>query len=226
MAHSIRRVGAGTAALVLLLSAGGAGAQPTAASPINRSVESVHQPIVERTDFLFDVGVGPHGLSTGEADRLAGWFDGLGLGYGDTITIDDPMGWHGGAAEDGVAAVVARYGMLIARDAPPVTVGHPASGTLRIVVSRATAHVDGCPDWRHANSEYASSSASNYGCAAASNLAAMIANPEDLVVGQDGNRTADAMLSVKAIKSYRDAVTTGAGGLRADSSQSAGGGGK
>ena len=224
MAHSIRWVGTGTAALALLLSAGSAGAHPS--STINRSVESVHQPIVERTDFLLDVGVGPHGLANGEADRLAGWFDGLGLGYGDTITIDDPMGWHGSGAEDGVSAVVARYGMLIARDAPPVTAGHPAPGTLRIVVSRATAHVDGCSDWRHANSEYASSSASNYGCAAASNLAAMIANPEDLVVGQDGNRTADAMLSVKAIKSYRDAVTTGAGGLRADSSQSAGGGGK
>ena len=45
----------------------------------------------------------------------------------------------------------------------------------------------------------------------------MIANPEDLVVGQDGNRTADAMLSVKAIKSYRDATTTGAAGLKAES---------
>ena len=219
MAHSIRWVGAGTAALALLLSAGGLQAQ----SKINRGVESVHQPIVERTDYVLDVGVGPHGLAMGEADRLAGWFDGLGLGYGDTITIDDPSGWHGGAAQDGVAAVVSRYGMLIARDAPPVTVGHSAPGTVRVVVSRATAHVESCPDWGHANSEYASSTGSNFGCASATNLAAMIANPEDLVVGQDGHHTADAMLSVKAIKTYRDATATGAGGLKAESSQSSGG---
>jgi len=215
MAHSIRWVGAGTAALALLLSGGSVAAQ----SSINRSVESVHQPIVERTDYVLDVGVGPHGLAGGEADRLAGWFDGLGLGYGDTITLDDPMGWQGGTAQDGVAAVVARYGMLIAHDASPVTVGHPAPGTLRVVVSRATAHVEGCPDWHHANSEYASGSATNFGCATATNLAAMIANPEDLVVGQDGNRTADAMLSVKAIKTYREAATTGAGGIKSESSQ-------
>ena len=213
MAHSIRWVGAGTAALALLLSAGTADAQ----SKANRGVESVHQPVVERADYMIDVGVGPHGLALGEADRLSGWFDGLSLGYGDTITLDDPMGWHGGAAQDGVAAVVARYGMLIAHDAPPVTAGHPAPGTIRIVVSRATAHVDGCPDWSHANSEYGSANASNYGCATATNLAAMIANPEDLVVGQDGNRTADAMLSVKAIKTYRDATTTGAGGIKSES---------
>ena len=218
MAYSIRWVGAGTAALALFLSAGSADAQ---SSTMNRGVESVHQPVVNRTDFMLDVGVGPHGLAGGEADRIAGWFDGLGLGYGDTITIDDPMGWHGGTAEDGVAAVVARYGMLIAHDAAPVTAGHPAPGTLRIVVSRASAHVDGCPDWHHTNAEYAGGSASNYGCATATNLAAMIANPEDLVVGQEGNRTADANLSVKAIKAYRDAATTGAAGIKAESSQGA-----
>ncbi len=218
MVHSIRWVGAGTAALALLLSAGSAGAQ----SKINRSVESVHQPVVERTDYVLDVGVGPHGLASGEADRLAGWFDGLRLGYGDTITLDDPSGWRGGQAQDGIAALVSRYGMLIAHDAPPVTAGSPAPGTVRVVVSRATAHVDACPDWAHANSEYASSTASNFGCATATNLAAMIANPEDLVVGQDGNHTTDAMLSVKAIKAYRDATATGAGGLKAEST----GGGK
>jgi pilus assembly protein CpaD len=221
MAHSIRWIGAGTAALALLLAAGAGDAQ----SKMNRGVESVHQPVVERTDYMIDVGVGPRGLAMGEADRLAGWFEGLGLGYGDTVTLDDPMGWRGGAAQDGVNAVVARYGMLISRDAAPVTAGRPAPGTLRVVVSRASAHVDGCPDWSHGGSaELASSSGSNYGCATATNLAAMIANPEDLVVGQDGNHTADAMLSVKAIKTYRDAVSTGAAGLKSESSQ--GGGGK
>jgi len=54
-------------------------------------------------------------------------------------------------------------------------------------------------------------------------MAAMIANPQDLVEGHAYDRTADAQLSVKAIKTYRDAVATGAGGIKEVSSKSAGG---
>ncbi len=220
MAKQLRHIGIGSAALALLLVAGATGAR---AGTINRSMESVHQPIVERTDYVIDVNAGPGGLAMGETDRLAGWFDGLDLGYGDTVKIDDPMGWRGGAAQDAVAGVVARYGMLVSHEPAPVTAGHPAAGTLRIVVSRATAHVEGCPDWSRGNGpEYASSNASNFGCAAAANLAAMIANPEDLVEGRSGDRSDDAMLSVKAIKTYRDAAATGAGGLKSESSKSGG----
>jgi pilus assembly protein CpaD len=210
----LRQIAAASAALALLLSTGAVDAKK---KEVNRSVESVHQPVVERTDYVLDLATGPRGLRLGEAERLTGWFEGLNLGYADTIMLDDPAAWHGGTAEQSVAAIVSRYGMLIAHDAPPLTVGQPAPGTLRVVVSRATAHVDGCPDWKHDNSEYAGSSGSNFGCSAAVNLAAMIANPEDLVVGQQGSRSGDAMVSVKAIKTFRDAVTTGAGGLKSES---------
>lgn len=220
MAQQFRHIALGTAAYALLLCGAAADArQPT----VNRSVESVHQPVVSRTDFVFDVTATRYGLAPGEADRLSGWFDGLRLGYGDTIRIDDPAGWNGGA-QDGVAAIVSRYGMLLSRDPAPATTGHPASGTIRVVVSRAVAHVDGCPNWSHSDVvEYSSSTGSNFGCSTASNLAAMIANPEDLVEGRSGDRSGDAMLSVKAIKTYRDAVTTGAAGVKAESSKSAGG---
>jgi pilus assembly protein CpaD len=215
MAHSIRTLGAATAVALLLLQAGTA-----QAGSVNRSVDSVHQPVVSRTDYVLDVNSVPRGLAPGEAERLSGWFDGLGLGYGDTITLDDPAGWRGGAAQDAVGAVVARYGMLVAREAAPVTAGHPAAGTIRVVVSRSIASVPGCPDFSNGNfSEYAGSSTSNYGCATAGNLAAMIANPRDLVEGQQGDRTADAAQTVKAIKSYRDAATTGTAGLKQESSK-------
>jgi len=223
MAHSISTLRAATATVALLLGAGAAQAQPAKAI-INRGVDSVHQPVVSRTDYVIDVGTGPAGLAPGEAERLSGWFDGLSLGYGDTITLDDPSGWRGGAAQDVVGGVVARYGMLVSHEAAPVTVGHPAAGALRVVVSRAVARVDGCPNYTHGNApEYSGSTQSNYGCATAVNMAAMIANPRDLVEGHAYDRTADAQLSVKAIKTYRDAVATGAGGIKEVSSKSAGG---
>jgi pilus assembly protein CpaD len=226
MAHSIRTLGATTAVAAFLFGAGSVYARPVHAGAINRSVESVHQPVVSRTDYVLDVATQPNGLANGEVSRLTGWFDGLGLGYGDTITLDDPLGGRDARAQDGVAAVVARYGMLLAHDAAPITVGHPAPGTIRVVVSRAVAHVDDCPNYSHGNfAEYAGSSTSNFGCATASNLAAMIANPQDLVEGHDSDHAGDAMLSVKAIKTYRDADPTGKQGLKEESSKSSSSGG-
>lgn len=219
MAHSISKLRAATAVVALLLGAGAVQAE----GPVNRSVDSVHQPIVSRTDYVLDVAATPSGLAPGEVDRLAGWFDGLGLGYGDTITLDDPSGWRNGAAQDTVGGIVARYGMLVNHEGAPITVGHPAAGTIRVVVSRAVARVEGCPDYRRGNfADVAGSTSSNYGCATAINMAAMIANPQDLVEGHSYDRTADAQLSVKAIKTYRDATTTGSGGLKQESSKAGG----
>ena len=219
MAQQLRHFAIGRAALALAFATGAlAGAH---AATVNRSMESVHQPVVSRTDYVIDVQASPNGLAPGEADRLTGWFDGLNLGYGDTVAIDDPSGWRGGGgARDAVAAVVARYGMLVSHEPAPVTAGHPDAGTMRIVVSRAVAHVEGCPDWSHGNfSEYSGASMSNFGCASANNLAQMIANPQDLIEGRTGDRSGDAMLSVKAIKTFRDAAATGAGPLKQESTK-------
>ncbi|PXA87454.1 pilus assembly protein CpaD [Nostoc sp. 3335mG] len=211
---------AATAVVALLIGAGAAQAEGL----VNRSVDSVHQPTVSRTDYVFDVGATPSGLAPGETERLSGWFDGLGLGYGDTITLDDPSGWRGGAAQDAVGGIVARYGMLVSHEGSPVTAGHPAAGTIRVVVSRAIATVEGCPNYTRGNfADVAGSTASNYGCATAVNMAAMIANPQDLIEGHAYDHAADAQQSLKAIKAYRDATTTGAGGLKEVSSKSAGG---
>lgn len=220
MGQNFRLVGTTAAVLGLIIGASTAEAH---SSSLNRSVDSVHQPVVDRTDFVLDVATTPAGLASGEVDRLAGWFDALRLGYGDTITLDDPHGWHGGNAQDMVAAVVSRYGMLVSHDPAPITEGRPADGTLRVVVSRAVAHVEGCPDWSRGNAgEYAGASKSNFGCTDASNLAAMIANPQDLIEGRSGDTASDARLSVKAIKTYRDATPTGSGGLKAESATSGG----
>src|SRR3546814_5842740 len=55
---------------------------------------------------------------------------------------------------------------------------------------------------------------SNYGCAVNSNLAAMVANPQDLVLGQPGAVSRAPTEATKAIKTYQDKANTGAGGLK------------
>jgi pilus assembly protein CpaD len=54
---------------------------------------------------------------------------------------------------------------------------------------------------------------SNYGCAVNSNLAAMIANPEDLVHGREGASVTDTVTAARAIEMYRATPPSGTKGL-------------
>ena len=182
----------------------------------NRSLESVHQPVVSRSDYALDLGVSGGALAPGEERRLAGWMTTMRLAYGDRVAIDDPAG-EGLRAHDAVAAVVAGYGLLLSDDAP-VTPAAVTPGTIRVVVSRMRAAVPRCPDWsRDSTNEFESNTSSNYGCAVNRNLAAMVANPADLVRGAPGTETTDAAVSYKAIDTYRKKAPTGASGLAAAS---------
>ena len=178
---------------------------------VNRGVESVHQPEVSRSDFLFDVATSGGRLAAGERPRLAQWLSGLRLSYGDRVSVDDPAG-EGAGVHDDVARVVAEFGLLLA-DAAPV---HPAPitpGTVRVVFSRMQARVPGCPDWsRDSSIDYEQNTSSNYGCATNVNLAAMVANPSDLVRGASNVDLSDQASNTRAIGSYRKAAPTGGGG--------------
>jgi len=178
----------------------------------NRGLSSVHQPVVQRTDYVYDVA-GAGGLEQTDVKRLAGWFEALKIGYGDRVSVDTSSAGDTRAARDAVAALAARYGLLLDETAP-VTSGEIAPGSVRVVVSRVTASVPNCPDWSRASQpDMTGHASSNYGCATNSNLAAMIANPEDLISGRSGSPVSSTLASSKAVKTYREAPTTGAGGL-------------
>jgi pilus assembly protein CpaD len=173
-------------------------------------LEAVNQPVVARSDYVFDAAAPSGNLDPTEAARLDGWFRGLDLGYGDVISVDGP---YAGAARGDVARVAGRYGMLVS-DGAPVTVGAIPDGMVRVVVSRTRASVPGCPNWsKPSNPNYNNEHMSNYGCAVNANLAAMVANPADLVSGRDNTGT-DPMTGTRAIQSYRSQKPTGEGGLK------------
>lgn len=177
----------------------------------NPTINSVHQPVVQRTDYLLDLSAA-NGVPDSELYRLADWFDALQLRYGDRVYVDG--GYVDERARQDVAGVAAEYGLLLSEGAP-VTAGGAQPGTVRVVVSRSTAFVPGCPDWRESSNIGARvTTSTNFGCAINSNLAAMIANPEDLVLGQTGVGGGDAATASKAIKQYRTAPPTGAQGLK------------
>ena len=194
---------------ILLLSLGSALMLGGCMGTENRGLESVHQPVVSRADYALDLGTSAGGLAQGEARRLAGWMNTMRVGYGDRVAIDDPAG-EAPMARAEVADVVAGYGLLLSADTP-VTQAPVSPGAIRIVVTRMRADVRGCPDWsRDASNDISSHTSSNYGCAMNTNLAAMIARPEDLVRGSAVSETNDPASSFKAIDSYRKAIPSGA----------------
>ena len=191
-----------------------AAAAPATAQEVNKSLYSTNQPVVQRTDYVLDLSA-PNGVSASERARLRAWFASLDLGYGDKVAVDEP---YPTPARGEIARIAADYGLLLS-DGAPVTSGRVEPANVRVVVSRSFASVPGCPRW--SGSVKNNQTSPGYGCATNSNLAAMIADPSDLVLGQAGSGPSDGTVGAKAIKVYREAPPTGSKGL---SGTTAGGG--
>lgn len=207
--------------LLIALGSALAGCQ-TAGQPDKPAMglQAVNVPVVTSTDYVFDAAAPGGALAPGEGERLTGWFQGLGLGYGDHVYVD---GGYAPAARAQVASIAGHYGMLVSAGAP-VTAGTVQQGSVRVVVARRRAVVPGCPNWSQASQpDWDNKSMSNYGCAVNSNLAAMVADPEDLVHGREGAPVTDARTASRAVEEYRTKVLTGLGGLQSVDSK---GGGK
>ena len=196
---------------MILIALGTALAGCTTPNLPDQGVAALNVPVVTSADYVFDASAPGGALAPGEAERLNGWFQGLGLGYGDTIYVD---GAYADAARGQVAALAGQYGMRVSAGAP-VTTGMVQPGTVRVVVSRRRADVPGCPNWSLVSApNFANRNMSNYGCSVNSNIAAMVANPEDLVHGQEGSGVGDTRTASKAVIYYRSQQPSGTKGLQ------------
>lgn len=175
----------------------------------NKSLYSLNQPVVSRTNYVFDVQTSASGVPSTEERRLTDWFEALDLGYGDKISLDSSM--ISIAARDDLKSIASREGFIMA-DGAPVTEGTVGAGVARVVVTRSVASVPNCPNWSAGSDSNPNNATSpGYGCSINGNLAAMIADPEDLLRGQRGSGETVVMSSTKAIEAYRDAPPTGNG---------------
>ena len=198
-------------ALVVAAAAALAGCQHTPYDLPDRGLEAVNVAQISRADYVFDASA-PAGLAPGEAARLDAWFRNLGLSYGDAIYVDG--GSYPDAARNDVAQVAGTYGLMVTPGAP-VTVGAVQPGTVRIVVSRLRAEVPNCPNWsRPAQPNDENRMHSNFGCGVNTNMAAMIANPQDLVHGRDGGAVTDPTTANRGVGLYRSTAPTGSKGLQ------------
>jgi len=172
--------------------------------------------------MVLDVNTTTSGLPISEQQRLNGWFETMDLRYGDRIAIENPG--QNPAVDAAIRDLAGRYGLMLS-DTAPVTAGYVQPGQARVVITRTTASVPGCPDWSaKSDMNYTNGLSPGYGCAVNSNLAAMVADPQDLLEGKKGASETVIATSNKAISTYRETPPTGAGGLQAAGAVGGGGG--
>lgn len=174
--------------------------------PSNRSLDSLRQPVVERSAVTLDVTTNANGLPVAEQRRIAAWFEAMDLRYGDRVSVEDPLDRP--ETRTAVADLTGRYGLLLA-DGLPVSTGDLQPGQARIVILRSRASVPGCPDWSATSSAtFGNGLSPGYGCASNGNLAAMVADPEDLIKGRKGSTDTYISTSNTTIKAYTTGVGT------------------
>jgi len=124
-------------------------------------------------------------LAAGEADSLASFLDQAEVAGGDHVFFQP-------ASDDKLVA--ARIGQLTrqlsrrgigATTVPPDGSSTVAADHMTVVVERYVVTPPDCPNWsKPAMGDHSNGMPSNFGCADATNLSLMIADPRDLLVGR------------------------------------------
>lgn len=161
-------------------------------------------------DIVFE---GRSSFGPGDAAALESFLAANQVGYGDRLTLDDPLGEGAAQRRAAIAVIAGKFGLLLDATAAVPTSPPLAAGRVRLVVTRAVAQHPNCPDWHQpVDDAIQMYSHSNYGCASVGNLAAMVADPNDFENGKV-YRGADATTVTKAIESWRKAPPTSEKGL-------------
>jgi pilus assembly protein CpaD len=192
---------------------------------------------VELVTFDHDIHFarGAKAVAPGEAVGLASFLKSNAIGDNDTVTVGSPDGSSSLAAARQTAVLAALKNFHVHAVATADTA--PASGSVRIHVSHAVVTAPRCPDWSKPEAdEPTNAPSSNYGCSNEANLAAMVADPTDLIEGKASDK-ADGVALARGVDLYRSGnlsktltansgySTSGLSGTGGPGSSGSGGGG-
>ncbi len=149
-------------------------------------------------------------LSPSERDRLHGFLAQHGAGYGDDVMIG-AEGRRSASAEILSAArretlVMGEFRDLVLkpRMLPDVPAPGAWNGSVKVVLGRFVVIPPKCPDWsKPADGDSNNRVSSNFGCATATNLGLMVADPGDLIVGRAPG-PADGAAGARLYRTYRE----------------------
>ena len=148
-----------------------------------RNTELPNSIVVSETTFAHTVRY-QAGVDEPDAAQITGLNDflvGNDVERGDRIVIERAASPTDDMRASILADALARKGLLPAMSeaasVPP--------GELHLVIHRYVASAPGCPNWtKPPGNDFDNTMHSDFGCATAANLAAMVADPHDLLIGR------------------------------------------
>lgn len=194
-----------TAALALSACASGDRAQLTARTPSELWTDKVQ---VDKQPESLLLGVHADGLSPNQSAAVAGFVETWMRAEGGEITVQAPTG----ANPRMVAAV---QSALIAQGAPTRSItlaSYDPAGNARapiiVVYDRYSVRTPRCGEnWENLTRTRNNEAYNNFGCAVTANMAAQIANPEDLLHPRETTRV-DAQRRATVLEKYRQGQVT------------------
>jgi pilus assembly protein CpaD len=182
------RLNTGIVAILVLLSVaevtGCAAPKPMETGPTSEAPNPIR---VSQTKLTHTIHfpAGSSAPNAGETRDLNEFLATSSVSSGDVIVIERPDLKTGSALDDKRASrletALARQGLKpVFAQTPDVAVGE-----MTLVVERYEATAPNCPNWSKApGNDFDNTMHSDFGCSTASNLAAMIADPKDLISGK------------------------------------------
>ena len=157
---------------------------------------------------------GDERLVIAERQRLETFLTRIGAGRGDRVVVAVPEAANARSLrlDERRRQAVAAYLSLSRIETRPaegeLALEAPAQDTVAVVVSRYAVTLPGCPDWSERPGRTFNNTVSrNLGCASATNLGLMVANPADLESGRRPGPM-DGTFGVLAIQRYQRGETT------------------
>lgn len=150
---------------------------------------------------------GDTSLSVQTIATLTVFLDGNSVGYGDTLLVDQGPELNSDRVEALVAFLKKRGHAIGETDG--IFGELPVDGGMTLYIERYVAELPQCPNWSQ-DSSYNPNNANmpNLGCATTSSLDAAVANPHDLIDGQDGGSSSKA--AIKAAQRHQATAGSGA----------------
>lgn len=207
-----RLVGAGLVLTLLAACAGPAAGPETAVAPRTDSQQWEDRVHVDAHPDEVLLALHAEGLSAAQSQALDGLLGRWLRVEAREIVVSAPIGGASGEIA-GRMAVAARQ-RLVAMGAPPAKVrvtGYDAAGApgapLKVGFLRYTAQIPQCGGWENITGTRNNKAYENFGCAVTANIAAQIANPEDLL-GPRAETPIDSGRRATVLDKYRKGEVT------------------
>lgn len=178
-------------------------------------VEAQNRNTVEmvRIPMTLNFAAGEESISNNEIAKLNHFLMTTNIRYGDEFSMDFPLERDGSLSALNqkrlayISNLLKDSGLQMSAIVTPYGT-EPNPNSARLLVSKYVVTPPQCGDWTQPSTpNYNNAPLSNLGCATQANLGLMIANPRDLITGQEG-MPPNAERAAKAIERYQNSYVT------------------